>query len=106
MNETILKNKKQTSPSILVLICLIFHVVPLNIQILCKLLFGTERKCDPHGGIFHWPVIFIVAVQNETGGSEKMARAGIEENQYGNISAALIGSALLFRGHRGATISK
>lgn len=59
------------------------------------------------GGMFHWPVIFIVAVQNETLGSGRLRQSLCGgENQYGNIRARLIRASLLPRGHRGATAFK
>jgi len=60
----------------------------------------------PPGVSFTGLLFLLWPCKNETSGSGKMARAGMEENQYSNISAALIRGLLLFRGHRGATISK
>lgn len=43
------------------------------------------------GGMFHWPVIFIVAVQNETVGSRRLKQSLYGgKNQYSNIRARLI----------------
>lgn len=59
------------------------------------------------GGMFHWPVIFIVAVQNETVGSSRLKQSLYGgKNQYSNIRARLIRGSLLLRGHWGATAFK
>lgn len=61
----------------------------------------------PSGGMFHWPVIFIVAVQNETVGSSRLKQSLYGgKNQYSNIRARLIRGSLLLRGHWGATAFK
>lgn len=61
----------------------------------------------PSGGMFHWPVIFIVAVQNETVGSSGLKQSLYGgKNQYSNIRARLIRGSLLLRGHWGATAFK
>lgn len=54
----------------------------------------ASNEC-PLRGRFHWPVIFIVALQNETRTVERNSRAQTEENQYSNIRGTLIGPSLL-----------
>lgn len=56
----------------------------------------------PLGRMFHWPVIFIVVLQNETVGSSLYGG----KNQYSNIRPRLIRASLLLRGHGGATAFK
>lgn len=68
---------------------------------------GLEKSTPPPPwGMFHRPVSFIVAVQNETSGCDRSDPSRTEQNQYGNISRALIRDALIFRGHSGATAAK
>lgn len=70
----------------------------------------TERKTVFPWGMFHWGCYFYgggAKWNHETDGSRRaQARAGMEENQYGNISGCTYQGLTSFRGHRGAATFK
>lgn len=70
----------------------------------------TAKKTVFPWGMFHWGCYFYgggAKWNHETDGSRRaQARAGMEENQYGNISGCTYQGLTSSRGHRGAATFK